>query len=891
MRKYLIFLAFCLITTINCNPQSLNNYRILEVDSLDLKAETSTIIQKFSTIFNSNFINKLPFRGMKNILSLSPGVVLHNDKLYARGSRDDEIQYLIDGVPITDVMDGGILIELPQEAFESIEIQTDGVSTRYGNANSGYVFHELKRGTNEFKANFKYLSDNITFKNSKNSFNGDKRLGTYWFGHNEILCEVSGPIIKDKLTFYALGHHKYERDQNPQPFPGADLGRIYNIYDPDSINLILSAGAQPANQLENYSTIGKLDYLSDNLIFSFSGIYSVKESSLPEGNNILNFLNYFRTPQSYFEYYMVNLNVQYKISNNTEYFLTLGFSKYIDKKYDPLLKENFLNYYDRESNEDVGVFNFRNNYSDPGQHYIKGFSFNRSGRIISDYSLHNQSQLIINFSLNTMLSNHNQISFGGTFKQYFIKHYEISKYLLSDYRSYLEYYGSQIPEYHLQYNFDSPNNYGYNVFGEEINSDDIYGSRNPFNANIFFEHTYTIEDLLISSGMRFDYFYSDNYKFNFSHDYYTVYRDRTKIDTLFSKVKGQLFLSPRISLSYRINEQLLFYTTFGKYVQQNKFSNIYQGMYNFLSSIQSDFFSTNGIGFDLTPISTYITEIGFKYCDNNFFSFSINGFYKKTTNLPILYNYWYNIAILSYLENKGETISKGLEISAGYQNGNGINAQCNIGLQDAKGPSIYYNSWMGLQYDELEHSSDPVTMAPLENSYALRGNIFLNYDFKNRLNNSLLKNLSLSAFINFNTGHPYNRITLSYYHGRLNDIRGHHQVGDFNSFTTHTFFQFDFRISKSIEIFNDVNMTFDLMLVNIFDTRNEINVFPTSGQTKNDNILNSGYFDPYVEVYGEDVLLMHKVIDIDYYNEYKRATGFNLFGPPRQIFFGVTLEY
>ena len=629
---------------------------------------TDTDISSF--FINSDQLNQLPIRGMKNILSLSPGIVLHNDKLYARGSRDDEIQYFIDGVPITDVMNGGYLIELPQEAFEKIEIQTGGVSVRYGNANSGYVFQKLKTGTNEFKFNIKYLSDNVTFKNSNNAFDGDKRLGAYWYGHNEILGEASGPIIKDQITFYALAHYKYERDQNPQTFPGTETDWMQGSYFDDyiSVRLSLPAGAQPANSKETINLLGNISYDDDNYKFSINGIYNHTNRFVPDGNNVLNSLNYFRTPKMSFDYYLASLNLIHKLFTNTSYNMTLSYSHYNVKQFDPLLKADYFNYYNKEANEQVGVYNFISAYSDPGTTGVNGFSIKLPGYINSDYIKHNQTSFYARLDFTTTLSDKHELKYGSVFEQYFIKHFRISKNTLTDYVSYLLWEGEIPPESRLQFGYDSPDTYGYDVYGNELITDDIHGPRNPLYAGIYLEDNFKSENISITTGIRGDYFYTDNYQFDFSPDYYFDYIHMTNLESWFSKTKGLFYISPRINLSYQINEDFILHSNFGKYVQQTKFTNLYQGMYNYLSSIQTDFFRTTGIGFNLKPITSYLTEIGLKYFLRKDISIKLKGYYKITSNLPILENYWYNISILSNLENKGETKIKGCELSFKYDN-------------------------------------------------------------------------------------------------------------------------------------------------------------------------------------------------------------------------------
>ena len=198
---------------------------------------------------------------------------------------------------------------------------------------------------------------------------------------------------------------------------------------------------------------------------------------------------------------------------------------------------------------------------------------------------------------------------------------------------------------------------------------------------------------------------------------------------------------------------------------------------------------------------------------------------------------------------------------------------------------------MGNTYNEIESTANPVLQSPLDNSYGFSSNVIINYDFGSRYNNILLNDLTISFLFKYNSGHPYNRFSMRTSNQRIEEIMWHTPVGEFNSFTSPSIFQMDLRIQKKISITEKLKLGLDFRVINLFDIVNEINVFPTSGSTGTDGRISSGNFDNYIEIYGEDFTRLYEIINHDYYEEYKSATGFNLFGPPRQIFFGITLEY
>ena len=86
------------------------------------------------------------------------------------------------------------------------------------------------------------------------------------------------------------------------------------------------------------------------------------------------------------------------------------------------------------------------------------------------------------------------------------------------------------------------------------------------------------------------------------------------------------------------------------------------------------------------------------------------------------------------------------------------------------------------------------------------------------------------------------------------------------------------------------------MVFNVFDTRNVTNVFLRTGTADDDGYLS----DPdlggqLVQTYGQQYADMYRAINIDYFEQYQNANGLTtaplLYGPPRQIRFGIRLDY
>ncbi len=150
----------------------------------------------------SDDIDALPVRGINNIIGTTAGVVIEANSVFIRGGRQDEVGYYLEGVSIKNPETGGRAITLSQDALEEIQVQAGGYTAEYGGANAGIIRQQLKTGGNQYKASFEYITDNVGFQSKSNAFNGDKTLGSYWYGNNEMSGILSGPLFNPKFKFF-----------------------------------------------------------------------------------------------------------------------------------------------------------------------------------------------------------------------------------------------------------------------------------------------------------------------------------------------------------------------------------------------------------------------------------------------------------------------------------------------------------------------------------------------------------------------------------------------------------------------------------------------------------------------------------------------------------------
>ncbi|MBL4911199.1 MAG: TonB-dependent receptor [Alteromonadaceae bacterium] len=161
-------------------------------------------------------IDRMPIaRNITAVALLAPGVVqgdsqFGNTPSFGGASVAENVCY-INGMEVTNTRQGLGCGQLPFEFYKEFQVKTGGYSAKYGRATGGAINATAKSGTNEWE-----FATVINYK--PNSLRGDGKFsradggtGTVFrdtrndeFNKADISFSVGGPIIKDKLFFYAL---------------------------------------------------------------------------------------------------------------------------------------------------------------------------------------------------------------------------------------------------------------------------------------------------------------------------------------------------------------------------------------------------------------------------------------------------------------------------------------------------------------------------------------------------------------------------------------------------------------------------------------------------------------------------------------------------------------
>jgi hypothetical protein len=909
----------------------------IEVGEIEVIGERP-LVQKDLTnaqrITTSEDIDALPIRGINAIVELTPGVVVQDETVFIRGGRRDEVGFYLEGASITNPLVGGRNITINSDAIEEIQIQAGGYTAEFGGANAGIIRQQFKSGTPDFKASIEYITDNVNFKGNGERYDGEERLGTRWYGYSDFIATLSGPIVDPRFKFFGLFNYGFQADKNPQPYPGINLGRIGDSGTEDTVNFIYPAGAVFKNSLETITGTGTLTLDFNPLIFRLAGTYTERQtfdpfSSSRAPGNIANILNTVRTEVNDLTDGSFSIKGTHILSENTYYEVSAGYSFNKIKQYDPFLKDDFLSYGDSVANANAGfVWTKRPNgstrYTRENRYNIFTFSFNAPGDVVAAYQNQLNENLNLNLAVSSVVNKQHSLKLGGELQLYTMRNYSFTNEGAFALAGLLATPGTLTRE-QIFIN-RGVNNYGYDVLGNEYDGDDpVDKPHQPMFASFYVQDKIELENLIINAGLRFDYIDVDNFKLfdpsrpdlSFNKSTGEVWRnadgsitgagpgyDGTGPGTNDPLVEVPTFssVSPRLGFSFPVTDQTVFHAQYGKFVQQTRLRDIYQGYYATSSSIGGGFFIPTPVGFDARPTRTTQYELGFTQQIGDFASFDITGYYKDIQGQVV-----YKLQTISegsygsyaYLTNGDFATTKGLEIAFNMRRQARFQVNGSLSFQDARGTGSYPNSNRGIVAAPLDGVTifEPAYVSPLQYNNALKGSFNIDYRWGKDDGGLILQELGLSALLTFNSGHPFTQGK-----GGDNlegDARDRQPIEPLNESTTPWNYQVDVRLDKTFSLLDKLNVNIYIQVINLFDTRNIENVFLRTGSVDDDGFLT----DPagggqLVESLGQDYADLYEAININYYEQWQNASAIGaeaqnpfFFGPPRQIRLGIQLQY
>ena len=852
-------------------------------------------------------IETIPVRGTNAIVALQPSVVLQDGQIHIRGGRGEDNGYYLDGAPTINPMNRGNAVVVIQDAIEEIQVLKGGYTAEFGNANAGIIRTELKTGGPEFHFSLDAQTDKFASE-------GEKFLGTYSYREHIIAATASGPITKN-LRFFVAYQNQDIGDAAKRFSKGYTFKYPDNLNNPlvdtnprrthtDTLDQIsYPDGFTPNNWSKSHAINSTLLWDLKKFKFRVSGVYTYTKSfrySRP-------MLNVFDKREQPFIRNTLLLSGKFTqvLSPTTFYDITLSYYLNKGERSDDYFGTNWRLW--RDSSAVYKHTNGRVVYRapfDPDYNYlINGFTFYRDGFPHYGYARDKQDYLSAAFDLVSQVTRNHEIKFGASWRQYTIRQFSINPAVMKE----VQRFGGvedSVPVALLATNYVG-NTFGYDLWGNKEVDTGFDGAKKPVIAAAYIQDKIEYKDLIINAGLRFEYFDTKDRKLRDPRNPKIDEEKHIIVPSEWQDVKPFMYVTPRLGFSFPVSDKTKFYAQYGKFVQTNEFNDFYYSSYSYGRQIGVGYFFITPVGFNMKPIRTTQYEVGFNQQFGKYAAIDIAGFYKnvkgevqadRITPRPGATIQSYNI-----LTNGDFSTTKGVEITVRLRRYNRLMGQLNYTYSDAEGTGSGQTSYISA----VDRTSPrPTQLNPLDFAQKHRGTVNLDYRFGKNDGGPVLEQFGINLLYTFNSGHPFTVVTSSggqagpYDSGvdYMIDTRSRRALEPINNSTTPWYHRVDLRVDKSFNLTDKITATLYARIYNLFNIKNVINVYQITGSAEDDGLL-SGVIDPQrarslIDAYGgEDYVKMYKAINLENGQAYWSQIGRQLYGSPRQIFFGLKLTF
>ncbi|HUI63382.1 MAG TPA: TonB-dependent receptor [Bacteroidota bacterium] len=761
----------------------------------DLTASTATV--------NGEQISALPVTEVSQVLDLQAGVTTDpSGGLHLRGGRSGEVAYWIDGVPVTDAFNGTEVVEVNKSLVQELQLVSGAYNAEYGQALSGIVNISTKEGSQKVTGSVGSYIGNYVPNNdgaSKALYTGLDRYRP--FDIRDFEGNISGPVVGEDLTFFANGRYIYF---------GGDMYGIrrftpQNIAYTDSLNQFhLYRDAQghgdssivPMNSSERSYGQGKLTWhISPVMKLTGDFIYD-RTKSQPYNRE------YYYDPDGQGNDYNTSETIitQFSHSLGSNTFYTFGGSIFYKRYQHYLYADPFDPRYVHPNVElPLDTWSF----------YTGGTDLNHQFR--------ETRTLLGKLDLSSQIDEHHLIKAGAEFRQHRI--------------FYDNYNLLPIPaETDLSLPYGNPFIQTYIPLDTTINHDTYLHHPREFSAYI--QDKIEFKDLIINIGIRYDWFNPDGHVLadptdpdiyapikpsNIFFDYNgngvqdpgeptKTIADRAAYWYVKSPAIGKL--SPRIGFSFPITARGIVHFSYGQFFQSPRFEQMYTN---------PDFKIGSGTGnqglvgnASLQPEETTKGELGVQQQLGEDISLDVTAFLQDIRNLTgtrvndiVVFG---GSASYTQYQNSDFGFVKGITVNLDKRFSAGLTASLHYTFSIANGsasnPDDARNALLGGALPEVQ-------LNPLD------------WDQRHTLNAEVTysaSNWGASTIMQYGSGLPYTpRLTT--------DVTSLLT----NSQTKPAFFDLDLRGYYEFH-FDPMKLVAYIRVYNVFDIRNEINVYNDTGR-------------------------------------------------------------
>jgi outer membrane receptor protein involved in Fe transport len=420
------------------NPVTVNNIKV----SIDLTTRqdfelTETVVEQKEVVITAerplvqkdmtattavvgkDLISELAVTEVRDVIRLQAGMAVSSDgQLHLRGGRSGQIAYQIDGVNVTDAYDNSNTIDVGANVVQELQVVSGAFNAEYGQAMSGLVNIVTKDGGDQlsgavtaYAGNYFTNRSNLFWNVSDNLWNTSDKTPVAIQSYEGSL---SGPIVPDKLSFYATGRYYFNKGYlyGRRVFLPTDLAQEVTT-DQGTQYVITQNGDSSFVSMNPNQRIygqGKLSYkLMSNLKIGYNYIFDDQQYRDYDHSNRLtpdNNLHRFRRTNSNI------LTINHAISAKSFYNLSLS---YLYKDYHHYLFEDIY----------TGNPAYPTWYVNNDDRKTPAYSFNIGGTNMNRFN-RNTGTYAAKIDWTTQITEQISLQSGGEFKQHRIYYHNLN---------------------------------------------------------------------------------------------------------------------------------------------------------------------------------------------------------------------------------------------------------------------------------------------------------------------------------------------------------------------------------------------------------------------------------------------------------------------------------
>jgi outer membrane receptor for ferrienterochelin and colicin len=207
----------------------------------------------------------------QDIVALQPGVVGRGNEIHLRGGRSGEIMYMVDGMPVKDILFSGTsALMLTSELISEISIISGSYNAEYGNAQSGVVNIVTKSGTPYYSGMLHFRTDQFYADNSFNEY-----FAYYQFAGPEpitkyLLEKIGLKLPGRELNFISSANIK--QTDTAYPYPDSRF-KHFKKHEISFLNGLIKI-PYTDRQANDYATTNKMTYIFNPALKVIAGYHT-----------------------------------------------------------------------------------------------------------------------------------------------------------------------------------------------------------------------------------------------------------------------------------------------------------------------------------------------------------------------------------------------------------------------------------------------------------------------------------------------------------------------------------------------------------------------------------------------------------------------------------------